>query len=103
VSSIEINGLFYSLQRPESYRAWCEATPEGFVFSIKGSLCAKEAGWLADAESASRPASCERTPILQQSDRRQQSFALDAASWHLPTGPRQIKGSLFAETSQAAR
>ena len=33
VSSIEINGSFYSLQRPESYRAWYEATPEGFVFS----------------------------------------------------------------------
>jgi uncharacterized protein YecE (DUF72 family) len=41
VSSIEINGLFYSLQRPESYRAWYETTPEGFVFSIKGSLSAK--------------------------------------------------------------
>jgi Protein of unknown function DUF72 len=34
-------GLFYSLQRPESYRAWYETTPEGFVFSIKGSLSAK--------------------------------------------------------------
>jgi uncharacterized protein YecE (DUF72 family) len=37
VSSIEINDPFYSLQRPESYRARYEATPEGFVFSIKGS------------------------------------------------------------------
>ena len=47
VSSIEINGSFYSLQRPESYRAWYEATPEGFVFSIKGSLSAKgRDGWL---------------------------------------------------------
>lgn len=35
VNSIEINGSFYSLQRPESYRAWYEATPEGFVFSVK--------------------------------------------------------------------
>jgi Protein of unknown function DUF72 len=91
VSSIEINGSFYSLQRPESYRAWYEATPEGFVFSIKGSLSAKGAGWLADAESASRPASCERTHILQQSDRRQQSFGLDAASWHFATRPSPNK------------
>ena len=45
MSSIEINGSFYSLRRPESYRAWYEATPEGFVFSIKGSLSAKGAGW----------------------------------------------------------
>ena len=34
--SIEINGSFYSLQSPASYGAWREATPEGFVFSVKG-------------------------------------------------------------------
>jgi uncharacterized protein YecE (DUF72 family) len=34
--SIEINGSFYSLQRPESYTAWRDAAPEGFVFSVKG-------------------------------------------------------------------
>lgn len=34
--TIEINGSFYSLQRPESYAAWYEAAPPGFVFSIKG-------------------------------------------------------------------
>jgi uncharacterized protein YecE (DUF72 family) len=37
VASIEINGTFYSLQRPESYRAWHQATPRGFVFAVKGS------------------------------------------------------------------
>lgn len=37
VNSIEINGSFYSLQRPESYHAWYEATPEDFLFSVKGS------------------------------------------------------------------
>ena len=36
VNSIEINGTFYSLQRPESFAAWYDATPEGFVFSVKG-------------------------------------------------------------------
>lgn len=35
VSSIEINGSFYALQRPESYRNWYEQTPDGFVFSVK--------------------------------------------------------------------
>ena len=34
--TIEINGSFYSLQRPESYAAWYEATPPGFMFSVKG-------------------------------------------------------------------
>ncbi|HEX3949746.1 MAG TPA: DUF72 domain-containing protein [Steroidobacteraceae bacterium] len=35
-SSIEINGSFYSLQSPASWRAWYEATPEDFVFAVKG-------------------------------------------------------------------
>lgn len=35
LSSIELNGSFYSLQPPSSFQAWHEATPDGFVFSIK--------------------------------------------------------------------
>jgi len=35
VNSIEINGTFYSLQRPSSFRAWHDATPDDFVFSVK--------------------------------------------------------------------
>jgi uncharacterized protein YecE (DUF72 family) len=37
VNSIEINGSFYSLQRPSSWQSWYNETPAGFVFSIKGS------------------------------------------------------------------
>ena len=33
--SIELNGSFYSLQRPENYATWREQTPPGFVFSVK--------------------------------------------------------------------
>lgn len=36
LTSIEINGSFYSLQRPSSYRRWRAETPEGFVFAVKG-------------------------------------------------------------------
>jgi uncharacterized protein YecE (DUF72 family) len=36
LNSIEINGSFYALQRPEHYRRWAEQTPDGFVFSLKG-------------------------------------------------------------------
>jgi uncharacterized protein YecE (DUF72 family) len=36
LSTIEINGTFYSLQRPESFRRWRDDTPPGFVFSVKG-------------------------------------------------------------------
>lgn len=34
--SIEINGTFYRLQRPESFGRWREETPDDFVFAIKG-------------------------------------------------------------------
>jgi uncharacterized protein YecE (DUF72 family) len=34
--SIEINGSFYSLQTPASYETWYRATPDDFVFSVKG-------------------------------------------------------------------
>lgn len=37
ISSIEINGSFYSLQRPSSYHQWRQETPTGFVFAVKGS------------------------------------------------------------------
>lgn len=33
--SIEINGSFYNLQRPESYARWYKVTPENFIFSVK--------------------------------------------------------------------
>jgi uncharacterized protein YecE (DUF72 family) len=35
--TVEINGSFYSLQRPEYYQQWYDETPPGFVFAVKGS------------------------------------------------------------------
>ena len=35
-SAIELNGSFYSLQRPQSYALWYRDTPAGFVFAVKG-------------------------------------------------------------------
>lgn len=35
--SIEINGTFYGLQRPESFGRWRDETPDDFVFAVKGS------------------------------------------------------------------
>jgi len=35
--TIEINGTFYSLQAPESFRRWAAETPDDFVFGVKGS------------------------------------------------------------------
>lgn len=36
LNSIEINGSFYSLQRPSSWKSWYSETPDDFLFSIKG-------------------------------------------------------------------
>jgi len=36
VDTIEINGTFYALQRPDSFARWYDETPEGFVFAVKG-------------------------------------------------------------------
>lgn len=36
MTTIEVNGSFYALQRPDSYRAWAQATPDDFVLSVKG-------------------------------------------------------------------
>jgi uncharacterized protein YecE (DUF72 family) len=34
--TVEINGSFYSLQRPSSYLCWRGETPDDFVFAVKG-------------------------------------------------------------------
>lgn len=36
MNSIEINGSFYSLQKPETYLRWYQETPEDFLFAVKG-------------------------------------------------------------------
>src|ERR1700757_1599013 len=35
--TIELKGSFYSLQRPQSFKQWHDATPDEFVFAVKGS------------------------------------------------------------------
>ena len=35
LTSIEINGSFYALQKPENFQTWSAQTPDDFVFSIK--------------------------------------------------------------------
>jgi uncharacterized protein YecE (DUF72 family) len=35
VETIEINGTFYGLQRPDAFARWYDETPEGFLFAVK--------------------------------------------------------------------
>ncbi len=50
--SIELNGSFYSLQTPKSYRAWHEATPEAFVFAVKAPRLITHMKRLRDCDQA---------------------------------------------------
>jgi len=34
-SSLEINGTFYGMQRPDAFADWAERAPDGFVFAVK--------------------------------------------------------------------
>jgi len=52
LTSIEINGSFYSLQRPTSYATWREQTPDDFVFSVKGGRFITHMKKLAGVETA---------------------------------------------------
>ena len=36
VETIEINGTFYGLQRPDAFARWYDETPQRFVFAVKG-------------------------------------------------------------------
>jgi uncharacterized protein YecE (DUF72 family) len=50
MTSIEINGSFYSLQRPSSYLDWRNRTPDDFVFAVKGGRFITHMKKLSDVE-----------------------------------------------------
>ncbi|GAA2046412.1 DUF72 domain-containing protein [Agromyces tropicus] len=51
MTSIELNGSFYALQRPTSWHRWRDATPEGFVFAVKGPRFLTHVKRLRDADA----------------------------------------------------
>jgi uncharacterized protein YecE (DUF72 family) len=50
VTAIEINGTFYRIQTPASFKKWHDETPDGFVFSLKGPRFLTQRKELASAE-----------------------------------------------------
>ena len=55
LTSIEINGTYYSSFKPASWAKWHDDTPEGFVFAVKASRFCTNRRVLADAgESVQR-------------------------------------------------
>ncbi|HZC69063.1 MAG TPA: DUF72 domain-containing protein [Jatrophihabitans sp.] len=51
LNSVEINGTFYSLQRPDSFRRWYADTPDDFLFAVKGARFVTHMKKLADVET----------------------------------------------------
>ncbi len=49
LTSIEINGTYYSTFKPDSWRKWRDETPDDFVFAVKGSRFCTNRRVLADA------------------------------------------------------
>ena len=52
LTSIEINGTYYGLQKPESFAKWREETPDDFVFALKGPRFTTNRRVLAEAGSS---------------------------------------------------
>ena len=52
LNSVEINGTFYSLQRPSSFELWYEVTPRRFEFAVKGSRYITHMKKLNDVDTA---------------------------------------------------
>ena len=50
-NTIEINGTFYSLQRPGSFQKWYDETPPDFLFSVKGARFITHMKKLRDVEA----------------------------------------------------
>jgi len=47
LSTIEINGTFYSAQKPATYAKWVAQAPDGFMFSVKAPQHLSQRGLLA--------------------------------------------------------
>jgi uncharacterized protein YecE (DUF72 family) len=55
LTSIEINGTYYSTFKPDSWRKWRDETPDGFIFAVKASRFCTNRKILGDAgESVDR-------------------------------------------------
>jgi len=52
--TVELNGVFYRLPKPEMVKGWYERSPKGFLFAYKASRYLTHMKKLADPESALR-------------------------------------------------
>jgi uncharacterized protein YecE (DUF72 family) len=99
LTTIEINGTFYSTQKPESFRKWAGETPDDFVFSLKAPRYATHRRMLAEAgDSIQRffgsgvtELKAKLGPILWQFDPRK-TFEPDDFAAFLALLPQRLDG-----------
>ena len=87
--TIELNGSFYSLQRPECYAAWYADTPPGCVFAVKGGRYITHMLRLkgVDTALASRIASLYGTNVVYGSTLRDLEATLRSLETQVPISP----------------
>lgn len=101
LTSVEINGSFYSLQRPESYRRWRAQVPPEMPFAVKGSrylthmlrLRGGEQGLANFFASGVLALGSQLGPILWQLPARQ-SFEPEVVEQFLASLPRSTAAAL---------
>jgi uncharacterized protein YecE (DUF72 family) len=54
VSTIEVNGTYYSTFKPPTFAKWAKEAPDGFVYSLKGNRFVTNRRVLAEAEESVR-------------------------------------------------
>ena len=52
MDTLEVNGTFYGLMSPDSFRRWYDSVPAGFVFAVKGSRFITHNKKLTDVDTA---------------------------------------------------
>lgn len=88
LTSIEINATYYRTQSAETFRAWRDATPDGFAFAVKGPRAATQP---RDAERAA--ASVDR---FLASGVTELGAKLGPIAWQFPPTRRFDAGELSA-------
>ena len=99
MTSIEVNGTFYSTFNPKTFRKWFDETPDEFVFSLKAPRFAVNRRILGEAgpsitkffESGVSELKSKLGPILWQLPATKQYSADDIAAF-LSILPRSIDG-----------
>lgn len=52
LTAIEVNGTYYSSQKPATFASWARAAPDGFIFALKASRFATNRRVLAEGEAS---------------------------------------------------